>query len=95
MSFSVNGNDLKINCGFESNYKSDVYSFSVVGNLSNFWLGFFKDVKSPISNDHFAFLNNAAEPRAKIMIEEFLIRVPVIRYDDLFKIKLINEMKHL
>lgn len=76
MSFSVDGNGLTINCGCESNNKSNVHSFSVVGNLSNFGLCFFRDVRSPIykggfelsftrNNDHFALYKEAAEPRAK------------------------------
>ncbi|CAH1115848.1 unnamed protein product [Psylliodes chrysocephalus] len=106
VSFSIDRNGPTIISGFESNYKANVHSFSVVGNLSNFGLGFFKDVKNPIfkggfeliftrNDDHFAIHKEAADPRAKIIIEEFLIRVPIITYDDMSKLQLINDLKEL
>lgn len=66
-------------------------------------MGFFDDVKYPIykggfeivfkrADDHFAIHKDTADPRAKIVIEEFIIRPPIITYDELSKVQLVNQL---
>lgn len=106
VSFALYNNGPTINSGYQSNYTKNVHNFSVVGNLSNFALGFFKDVTYPIykgnfdiiftRNDvHFTIHKTSSEPKVKIIIEEFLIKVRIITFDDISKIKLINELEKL
>jgi len=105
VSYSLDGNGPTINSGFQSQFLGGGY-FCTLGNLSNFGLGFFKDVKYPIykggfeltftrNEDEYALHKEPDDPLGKIIIEEFLLRVPVITYDDITKVELINELKEL
>ncbi|KAE9524787.1 hypothetical protein AGLY_014837 [Aphis glycines] len=85
--------------------------FSAVGKLSNLCLGFFKDIQYPVYKGGFeiSFLRHSDDdalfreqndknelPSAgKIIIDEFNIRIPYVVYDDMNKIKLINELTSL
>lgn len=66
-------------------------------------LDFFNDVKCPLykrgfeiifnrADDHFAIIQDTTDPRAKIVVDEFIVRVPILIYDDLSKVQILNEL---
>lgn len=82
------------NCGFISSYKADKNTFHVYGDLAHLGLGFFNDVDIPIYKGGFtiSFIRaddgdaiyrwktgtEALPAEAKVEINEFIIRVPLI-----------------
>lgn len=110
VSYSADLSGPTINSGYQSKCKGGG-NFSAVGKLSNLCLGFFKDITTPVYKGGFElnFLRNSDNDAlfrdindknelagvGKIIIEEFIIRIPYVVYDDMNKIKLINELTSL
>jgi len=107
VSYSADLSGPTINCGFQSNYTGGGY-FTATGKLSNLCLGFFKDIEYPVYKGGFEidFLRNSDDDvlfrdkndqgvlagAGKVIIDVFNIRIPIVTYDDMSKIKLINEL---
>jgi len=110
ISYSADLSGPTINNGFQSKFSGGGY-FSAIGKLSNFCLGFFKDIEYPVYRGGFeiSFLrcsdddalfrdknDQAVLPGVgKIVIEQFQIRIPIVTYDDAYKYKLVNDLVSL
>lgn len=107
--YSLDNNGPIISSGFQTRF-TEGGKFQAVENLSNLWLGFLKDIQHPIfkgeitiytrnSHDYALYRQNNVDNRipvkGKIIIDEFLIRNPTMEYNEIYKIKLIEELKHL
>jgi len=107
VSYSADLSGPTINRGFQAKFTGGSH-FSAVGKLSNLCLGFFKDMECPIYKGGFeiSFIRSFDDDAlfrekyakgdlasvGKIIVDEFNIRIPTVTYDDLNKIKLINEL---
>jgi len=107
VSYSADLSGPTINNGFQSKFSGGGF-FSANGKLSNLCLGFFKDIKYPIYKGGFEiiFLRRSDDDAlfrdkddkgvmpgvGKIVIDELLIRIPIVTYDDMNKCKLVNEL---
>ena len=106
VSYLVDQNGPTINSGFASKFEGGGY-FNAMGKLSQFGLGFFKDVKCPVfkgdmeiiftrNTDDDALLKKVitGTEDGKIIIEEFTLQIPIIEYG-VHKVLLINELTKL
>lgn len=106
LSYSVDPNGPTINSGFSSKYKGGG-RFNVLTKLSQFGLGFFK-IQYPVfkgdmeinftrNTDDDALLKKVVigTEDGKIIIDELLIKIPIIKYEDMYNVLLINELTKL
>lgn len=110
ISYSLDGNGPTMSSGFESRFEGGG-NFEAMGNLSNLCLGFFKDIRYPIFKGgikiHFKRANNndalfrwGSKPEdtpgvGKVNIVDFKIKVPLVEYQEMYKLQLINELTKL
>ncbi|KAE9522966.1 hypothetical protein AGLY_016597 [Aphis glycines] len=107
LSFSVDPNGPIINSGFSSKYKGGG-RFNVMVKLSQLGLGWFKDQIYPVfkgdmeinltrnTNDD-ALLKKIVigTEDGKIIIDELLLKIPIIEYNPMYKVLLLNELPRI
>ncbi|KAE9524408.1 hypothetical protein AGLY_015129 [Aphis glycines] len=104
LDFSVVPNGPIINSGFSSKYKGGG-RFNVMGKLSQFGLGWFRDQIYPVFKGDMViiFTRNTHDDAllkkdvigtadGKIIIDEFTLRIPIIVYNPMYKVLLLNEL---
>ena len=105
ISFSVDPNGPIINSGFSSRFKGGGH-FNAMGNLSQLGLGWFKDQTYPVfkgdmeiiftrNTDDDALLKKVVlgTEDGKIIIDEFTLRIPILEYNPMYKVLLLNDLK--
>ncbi|KAL1487558.1 hypothetical protein ABEB36_015777 [Hypothenemus hampei] len=105
VSFSLDNNGPTINSGFQSRFTGGG-NFQAVDVKVPIYRGGF-EITFTRNNDNDALykwavkkndgtLDESTKPYdGKIVIEELLIRIPIIEYDDIAKVQLINELKNI
>jgi len=104
ISYCLNENGPTINSGFVSNFEGGG-NFCVEGNLSQFGLASLKDIKGPVFNCdmEICFTRNTDDDAlvkkvttgiedGKVIIDDFLLKIPIVEYNSLHKVLLLNEL---
>jgi len=101
LSYSINQNGPTINSGFVSNFQGEG-RFNVMDNISQLGLGWFKDQTYPVfkgdmeinftRNDALIKQVIAGTEDLKIIIDELTLRIPIIEYNAMHKVLLLNKL---